>query len=115
MKQFAQAGQEPVVQTPDGGQRRVLSHGGGLMMVQVTFDAGVTSWQHAHPHEQISYVVSGEVDFMLEGMEARRLLAGGSCYIPPNVNHYVVTHAPTILVDCFSPIREDFLENGQDA
>ncbi len=109
MKQFADANKEPAVRTPEGGLRRVLSHGGGMMMIQVTFPAGVSSAQHSHPHEQISYVVSGEVDFVLEGLGTTRLSAGGTCYVPPNVNHYIVTHAPTVLVDCFSPIREDFL------
>jgi quercetin dioxygenase-like cupin family protein len=99
----------PAAATPEGGERRVLSHGGGMMLVQFSFAAGVTTAMHQHPHEQIGYVVSGEIDLIMEGHETVRLSAGGSYYVAPNVQHYVVTHAPTVLVDCFSPRREDFL------
>jgi Uncharacterized conserved protein, contains double-stranded beta-helix domain len=99
----------PASITPEGGERRVLSYGGGLMLVQFSFDAGVTTAMHQHPHEQIGYVVSGEIDLIMEGHETTRLTAGGSYYVAPNLRHQVVTYAPTVLVDCFSPLREDFL------
>ena len=111
MKQIAHANQEPAFATPDGALRRVLSYGGGLMLVQFTFEAGATSWLHSHPHEQVGYVVSGEIDFNMEGHEPVRLKAGGSYYVPPDVKHNITTYAPTVLVDVFTPIRQDFL-NG---
>ena len=109
MKLTAQAENEPVVNTPDGAQRRVLSYGGKMMMVQFTFEAGVASWRHSHPHEQLGYVASGEIDFVMDGQETVRLKAGGSYYVPPKVKHHIVTYAPTVLIDAFTPIREDFL------
>jgi quercetin dioxygenase-like cupin family protein len=69
----------------------------------------VASWLHSHPHEQVGYVVSGEIDFNMEGHESIRLKAGGTYYVPSNVKHNIVTYAPTVLVDVFTPIREDFL------
>jgi len=112
MKIVTHASQEPVVVAPDGTERRILSYGGKLMLVQFRFAAGITSARHSHPHEQIGYIVSGEIDFVIEmpdGLQTTRLTAGGSYYIPANVRHNIVTYAPTILVDCFTPIREDFL------
>lgn len=79
------------------------------MLVEFTFKAGVASLEHSHPHEQIGYVVSGEIDVVMEGAETRRLTQGGSYYVPPNVRHYIKTIAPTVLVDAFTPIRDDFL------
>ena len=111
MRITADASQEKPVRTPDGAERRVLSYGGNLMLVQFNFDAEVASWSHSHPHEQVGYIVSGELDFVMEGKETTRLRAGGSYYVPPNVKHNVVTLAPTVLIDAFSPMREDFLEN----
>ena len=111
MKAIACASREQPFITPEGAERRVLSHGGRLMAVQFTFPAGVTSTAHSHPHEQLSYVVSGEIDYCLEGSEPVRLGPGCSCYVPSGVRHYIVTHTPAVLLDCFSPIREDFL-NG---
>jgi len=109
MKLISVAGHEPAVTTPDGARRRVLAHGGGLMLVQFEFDAGVTSWHHHHPHEQVGYVVSGEIDFEMDGQDTVRLTAGGSYYVPPDVPHHIVTYAPTVLVDAFAPARDDFL------
>ena len=109
MKQIAHAAQEHAVTTPDGAQRRVLSYGGSLMLVQFTFAAGVASARHSHPHEQVGYVVSGEIDLVMEGNDMVRLKAGGSYYVMPNVKHNIVTHAPSVLLDCFTPLREDFL------
>lgn len=113
MRIIAQASHEDVVITPEGGERRVLSYGGGLMLVQFTFDAGVRAAMHSHSHEQIGYVVSGSIDLIMDGQATVRLTAGSSYYVAPNVRHGIVTHEPTVLLDCFTPIREDFLRaNG---
>ena len=109
MKLLADATHEPAFMTPEGAERRVLSYGGCMMLVQFTFDAGITAPVHNHPHEQIGYVVSGEIDLMMEGKETTRLTAGCSYYVAPNVRHGIITRAPTVLIDCFTPIREDFL------
>lgn len=109
MKILAQASDERVSITPEGAQRRVLSYGGGMMLVQFTFEAGVSAPIHSHPHEQVGYVVSGEIELIMEGFERTRLAAGASYYVAPNVRHGIITHAPTVLLDCFTPIREDFL------
>jgi quercetin dioxygenase-like cupin family protein len=95
--------------TPEGAERRVLSHGGSMMAVEFTFPAGVSAPLHSHPHEQIGYVVSGELDLVMDGVGTVRLTAGSSYYVPPNVRHGVIIHTPTILLDCFTPQREDFL------
>ena len=94
-----------------GISRRILAHGGRLMTVHVAFSAGVSSPPHAHPHEQVSYIVSGRFEWQL-GDEKRVLAAGDSAYIPPNVRHGVRALEPSALVDVFTPQREDFLAKG---
>ena len=81
------------------------------MLVEFTFEAGAASWEHSHPHEQVGYVVDGEIDFVMAGQAPVRLRRGGSYYVPPGVKHYIVTHAPTVLLDAFTPMREDFLKS----
>ena len=115
MKIIAQASQEPFAITPEGGERRILSYGGGMMLVQFSFAAGVSAAMHSHPHEQIGYVVSGAIDLIMDGHERAYLSAGSSYYVAPNVRHGVVTHEPTVLLDCFAPIRADFLAASQAA
>lgn len=110
-KLIAHAASEPAVLTPDGAERRVLSYSDHLMLVQFTFGPDVTSLHHSHPHEQIGYVVSGEIDVIMEGAKTVRLQAGGSYYAPPNVKHHIHTTVATVLVDCFTPAREDFLKS----
>lgn len=109
MNVFAQASEAPLVITPEGAERRVLSYGGNMMLVQFTFPAGVSAALHSHPHEQIGYVISGSIDLFMDGYTPRVLTAGASYYVAPNVRHGIVTHEPTVLLDCFTPIREDFL------
>jgi len=109
MKILADAAHEAPFTTPEGAERRMLSYGGAMMLVQFTFDAGITTPVHSHPHEQIGYVVAGELDLLMEGQETARLVAGCSYYVAPNVRHGIITHAPTVLIDCFTPVREDFL------
>lgn len=113
MKIIAQATQEPFVTTPEGSERRLLSYGGNIMLVQFSFEAGVTAAMHSHPHEQIGYVVSGLLDLLMDGSPPTRLVAGASYYVAPNIRHGIVTHEPTILLDCFTPIREDFLPSDR--
>ncbi len=113
MKIIANASEEAATITPEGAERRVLSYGGGMMLVQFSFPANVEAPVHSHPHEQVGYVVSGEIDLIMEGQMTRRLAAGASYYVAPNVRHGVVTLAPTVLLDCFTPIREDFLSQAQ--
>jgi quercetin dioxygenase-like cupin family protein len=109
MKLIAHANQETTFVTPDGAERRILSYSDNLMLVQFSFAAGVKSWEHSHPHEQVGYVVSGEIDIFMEGCAPVRLLAGGSYYVPSNVRHYIATYCETVLLDCFTPMRADFL------
>jgi len=109
LKLFANAAEETATLTPDGAERRVLSYGGDLMLVQFTFTAGVSSFKHSHPHEQIGYVVSGEIDVVIEGSDTRRLASGGSYYVPSNVKHFIRTIKPSVLLDAFTPVRDDFL------
>lgn len=99
----------PAVLTPEGAERRVLSHGGTMMVVEFRFAAGTVAPVHHHPHEQVGYVVSGELTLLMEGRDDVLLRAGSSYYVPPDVPHGVIVHSPTVLVDVFTPIREDFL------
>ena len=99
-----------VTATPcgDGVERKILGMGGSLMMVEVSFKTGGIGAAHTHPHEQISYLAKGRMEFTLEG-ETRVITAGDSIYIPSGANHGTVALEDSVIVDIFSPIREDFL------
>ncbi len=79
-----------------------------LMLTHFTMEAGSVVPPHAHPHEQISFVVSGELDFTLEG-EMRRVGPGEGCAVPAGVRHEVRVLKPAVVIDCWHPVREDYI------
>ncbi len=93
-------------------RQRYLTHTDNLMVVVLDFNDGPTDKPdppHAHPHEQISYVVSGEVLFFVDG-EPTRVGPGDLVTIPPDVPHAVQLLSEHVrVVDTFHPLREDFL------
>jgi len=95
------------------GRTRYLAHLSNLMMVVIDFHDGPTAQPdppHSHPHEQISYVVSGEINFVL-GNEVTRLGPGDIFTVPSNIPHSIQLLTKNVrLVDTFSPIRKDFLK-----
>ena len=91
-----------------GVLRAILCHGEKLMLCEVTLSKGASATIHKHPHEQITYVVKGTVQFTM-GDETVRLTAGESCLVEPNVLHGAEAISDCLLVDAFSPPREDFL------
>ncbi len=78
------------------------------MLCEVAFDKGAVSAPHAHPHEQISYVISGQVAFRI-GEQDITLTSGDSCLMPPDVPHSATCLQDALVLDVFTPIREDFL------
>ena len=92
-----------------GLERRVLASDGSLMLVEVSFQKGSVGEVHSHPHEQVTYVVKGSVELKL-GDEKQIIKAGDSYYVAPNVAHGVVALEETILIDIFTPQREDFIK-----
>jgi quercetin dioxygenase-like cupin family protein len=97
-----------VTNCEEGVKRRVLSHGGHLMMCEVAFEKGAVGLSHTHPHEQISYVAEGTFSFTVDG-ETQTVSRGDSVYIPSGAEHGVRCLEEGKLVDVFSPIREEFL------
>ena len=64
---------------------------------------------HAHANEQISIVLSGVLLFRIDGRETV-VKAGEVMQIPPNAVHEVQVLEDTLVVDVFSPIRQDWID-----
>ena len=92
-----------------GIRRRIRLHLPQMMMVEVAFEAGAIGATHAHPHVQCSYVEKGAFDVTIGGV-TRRLATGGGFIVPPNVEHGVVALEAGLLIDVFTPRRDDFLD-----
>ena len=88
--------------------RRVLAYCDGLMCVENTFEKGAIGALHSHPHTQITYVVSGEFAFTIDG-ETKVVRAGDTMLKTDRVIHGCTCLEPGILLDIFTPMREDFV------
>lgn len=63
---------------------------------------------HSHPHEQIGYMISGQMTFTVNG-EVHTAEPGDSWCIPSNVEHGVEVLEDSLVIEVFSPVREDYL------
>ena len=96
-----------------GASRKILARGGSLMVMKVSFAPGAAAPLHSHPHEQVSYIVSGRFEVTV-GAETRELGEGDSIYVAPQVSHGVKALEDAVIMDVFTPQREDLLpgKNG---
>ncbi len=84
-----------------------------LMTVIVDFTDG--PWEeaepfHSHPHEQTSYIASGEIIFYCEGEPDQRLSAGDMFAVASGKKHTIrLLSTSARLIDSFNPIRQDFI------
>jgi quercetin dioxygenase-like cupin family protein len=94
--------------TAPGVRRKVMAYGDELMGVYVEFKRDAIGALHSHPHVQITYIQSGSFAVHI-GSETRELGAGDFYYIPPHVVHGVEAREDSILIDVFTPMREEFV------
>ncbi|MEW9124199.1 MAG: cupin domain-containing protein [Thermotaleaceae bacterium] len=104
---FFKSEEARVKQPGEGVTLKVLASGGSLMLTEVTFEKDKSMPAHAHVHEQVSYIVKGSFEFTI-GDETKVVKAGDSVYIPSNIPHCVKALEDSIVVDGFTPQREDF-------
>jgi len=96
----------------DGIVRQLMGWNDSILVARVEFDEGAVGYRHAHEHSQVTYVESGEFDVFVDGVE-QRLGPGDSFYIEPDLDHGAVCRKAGVLLDVFSPVREDFLNEDE--
>ncbi len=64
---------------------------------------------HHHVHEQLVYIISGQIDFHV-GEVVTRLGPGGLLVVPSNAEHWgeVVGDEPVMNLDVFTPRRTEY-------
>ncbi len=93
----------------DGIGRKIITYDESLMLVKVIFEKGSVGAIHQHYHTQISYVEKGVFEVMING-EKKVMGIGSSFYVPPSTPHGVYCLEEGVLLDMFSPMREDFIK-----
>lgn len=107
-KAFLLGKSEKIEDVGEGITRQLLGYNNQIMMARVCFEEGSIGYVHEHFHSQASYVESGEFEVNVDD-EILTLRAGDGFYISPNVRHGAVCKKAGVLIDVFSPVREDFL------
>ena len=80
-----------------------------LMMCRLTLQPHVDTPVHSHPHEQMTLIERGRVRFTIDGT-TKVVGAGDVLHFPPNVAHgATMLDEEVVLIDIFTPIREEFL------
>ena len=105
--QFIPAGSVEPVEMLDGIYRRTLGTTDQCMLIEVTLDEGAVVPMHSHPNEQVGYVVRGQIEMTIDG--AVRVCGPGDSYaIPGGVEHMGRAASDCVVIDCFTPPREDY-------
>src|SRR6476619_1632084 len=98
----------PVENIAEGIERQMLV-GEKVMICRFRFDPHVVTPAHDHPHEQITLVEQGKVLFTV-GDKQQTARPGDVLHFPSGTWHgATMLDEEVILIDIFSPIREDFL------
>ena len=111
--EFLFGSQIPWEEVGPGLKRQIMGYDDKIMLVKVDFKEGAVGVMHNHHHSQVTYVESGEF-LMTIGDQVRTISGGDSYYIPPFVMHGCVCVKDGVLIDVFSPQREDFLQPSTD-
>lgn len=91
-----------------GIKRKIMAHDEQMMIVKVAFEKGGVGAMHSHPHTQASYVESGVFELTI-GDEVKSLSKGDVYFVPSGIEHGAVCLEEGVLIDVFTPRREDFL------
>ncbi len=103
------------LQTVKGRQGVILVVGEKAMMMKLTIEPGIPTPPHSHHHEQMGHVLEGK-GILFTGDDSVEIETGTSFWIPPHVPHNfnATGDKPAVLIETFSPPREDYLERASN-
>ncbi len=87
---------------------RQFLHSETLMLARVLLAKGAHVPLHQHPNEQFTYILSGALQFHIEGRTIV-VRSGEVLTIPPNVPHEALALEDTVDLDIFNPPRQDWI------
>ena len=85
----------------EGVHLKTLVYGDQTLLIEVKFEKGAVIPPHGHPHEQTGYLISGQLEFVIDN---ENIIAN-----PGDVEHSATAIDETVVIEVFSPVREDYL------
>jgi len=95
--------------TPEPGLiRKVMAYNDKLFLAEHQMSRGWSGTVHSHPHDQIVYIVRGHLKVTCAGItfDAR---AGDTFVVRGGVEHGASAVEDSLVVDVFTPCREDYI------
>ena len=92
-----------------GVKRKIVTYDERIMMVKVAFEKGGVGTLHQHYHTQLTYVAKGAFEVEINGKK-QVLKEGDVFHVEPDLIHGAVCVEDGMLIDVFSPMREDFIK-----
>jgi quercetin dioxygenase-like cupin family protein len=105
---------KPWIKIVPGIQRRTLVSGKTMYQMMAKLESGSRMPAHQHNQEQIVHILKGRMRLIVDGVP-HELTGGESFYLASNVPHGVETLEETLVLDTFSPPREDYLAADKQA
>ena len=95
--------------------RRLIS-GERIMLAHAYLKKGCIVPKHQHVHEQFAYLLQGSLRFWIGDDESETLVvnAGEVLELPSNLPHMAEALEDSLVLDVFSPPREDWLQKTDD-
>lgn len=92
-------------------ERRYVS-GEHITLAQFHLAKGCVVPSHTHANEQFAHVISGCVRFLTgaDGRDVVDVRGGEVLMIPPGLPHSAEALEDSLVIDAFSPVRTDWLE-----
>ena len=91
-----------------GIARRILANSSEVMLTEHELDEGAILPEHKHPHQQVVYLLSGELLLEIDGKQFL-MLEGDSIVIQSDAPHKATANQKCRVLDIFVPAREDYL------
>ena len=104
----------PRVEIAPGITRQTVTHGRTMYQQVAELAAGSVMPEHHHSQEQIVYILRGRMRLIVAG-EPHELATGDAFYLAGHVPHAVQTVEDTLVLDTFSPPRDDYLARDAEA
>jgi len=91
-----------------GVKLKTLVYGEKTLLSEFRIGQGNSLPKHFHPCEQTGYMVSGSMLFTI-GEETYEVNPGDSWSVLSNVEHSAVAVKDSVIIEVFSPVREEYL------
>ncbi|SEO75817.1 cupin domain-containing protein [Paenibacillus sp. OV219] len=92
----------------EGISRKIFPPGKDMMSMMITFKTGSIGPAHSHPHEQLTFVISGRLSMTMNG-EIIVAGAGEQIVVPGDAVHEVTALEDSVVIEIFTPLRADLL------